>query len=347
MDEWIDEPGPLPPAHRLTMKRLPSSRRSLLALAGLLLGAAPSAQYIVNGSMDGTPAFSVVPPGWNQSIAFAGSDILAPTSTWLGHTWQPSSDGGTFVHSYGCSPLLCISEDVKQTITGLVPGQTYTVEFEQTAASSDHVLWGELDDAGWWRVTFGAQTIDSALMVPPPHGQPSVWVPQALQFTATAISQELKFEAVTADHTAPVISTLGLDGVALACADNNAPPWLNLAHGLAGTYGEPCLVGMGPLTANDPLTLTVSNAKELENAFLVIGFSAPYLPFLGGTLVPEIPPLGIVQFFMTDANGQYVLPATWPAGIPSGTTIYAQAWIHDGAAVQGFSASNAVSGTAP
>jgi hypothetical protein len=67
------------------------------------------------------------------------------------------------------------------------------------------------------------------------------------------------------------------------------------------------------------------------------------VPILGGTLVPV--PHAVVPL-ATDAAGGAVLPGVWP-GAPSGTTLYAQAWVFDAGAVSGMAASNGVAGTVP
>jgi hypothetical protein len=54
-----------------------------------------------------------------------------------------------------------------------------------------------------------------------------------------------------------------------------------------------------------------------------------------------LPPLG------TGLHGSFTAGANWPAGVPSGTTLYAQSWIADPGASLGFSATNAVSVTVP
>jgi hypothetical protein len=47
------------------------------------------------------------------------------------------------------------------------------------------------------------------------------------------------------------------------------------------------------------------------------------------------------------ASGTLTLMATWPAGVPSGLTLYFQEWIVDPVAVAGLSGSNALSATTP
>ena len=49
----------------------------------------------------------------------------------------------------------------------------------------------------------------------------------------------------------------------------------------------------------------------------------------------------------TDASGELTLPFTLPAGLPSGTSLYFQAWIADPGASFGLSASNGLQGLTP
>ena len=45
---------------------------------------------------------------------------------------------------------------------------------------------------------------------------------------------------------------------------------------------------------------------------------------------------------LTDGGGTLILPALWPAGLPSGSSLYLQAWITDPVGPAGFAASNAL-----
>lgn len=121
--------------------------------------------------------------------------------------------------------------------------------------------------------------------------------------------------------------------------------WDNLGSALAGTYGLPQLVGTGWLTAGTTLTLTATSLLENQSAAIIAGFSAINAPFKGGVLVPAVDLL--LTGLPTGPLGQVLLTATWPAGIPSGFHIYLQLWLADPAGAQGYSATNAVRGTAP
>jgi hypothetical protein len=117
-----------------------------VALLGLALPA--SAQMIVNGNMDGVADFTsfhaVTPPGWT-GVGFGGTDLWNASTTAGGTVWQASSGGGPFVHGAGVQ-------------TG--------VEWVSNSGFNT-------DTHGFWRVEFGPDTLDSALMPVPAFGVPA------------------------------------------------------------------------------------------------------------------------------------------------------------------------------
>ena len=119
----------------------------------------------------------------------------------------------------------------------------------------------------------------------------------------------------------------------------SGPGWECLGNDLAGSLGDPYLVGSGSLTGGSPVSLDLSLAAPNQAAVLIVGGTRIDVPFLGGVFVPA-PTLAVG--IVTDAAGDYGLPFVWPAGVPSGLSVYYQAWIPDPAAVLGVAASNAV-----
>jgi hypothetical protein len=119
--------------------------------------------------------------------------------------------------------------------------------------------------------------------------------------------------------------------------------WGDLGFAKAGTQGLPHLTGSGPLSAGSTNQLSLSNARHVAPATLVIGSTAINAPFKGGVMVPD--PMLLVPL-VTSAVGGVVLPAVMPPGVPVGTTIDCQFWIQDSGATKGFAASNAVMGIA-
>lgn len=115
-------------------------------------------------------------------------------------------------------------------------------------------------------------------------------------------------------------------------------PWADLGFALAGIGGEPELSGSGNATAGTLVTLTLSNAQPNVPVTIVIGVGQLNAPLKGGTLVPSVNLL--FSGLLADGTGTLVLPAVWPGGIPSGASLYLQAWMPDTGGPQGFAASN-------
>ncbi|RKY18993.1 MAG: hypothetical protein DRQ55_11830 [Planctomycetota bacterium] len=125
----------------------------------------------------------------------------------------------------------------------------------------------------------------------------------------------------------------------------DASPWSDLGGALAGTAGEPALQGGGSLAGGSVVSLSLSAARPGASTALVIGFALLQVGFKGGVLVPS--PDDVVFGLSTDGAGELVILDTWPAGIPSGLSFFAQHWITDPVGPQGFAASNGLQGTTP
>jgi len=137
---------------------------------------------------------------------------------------------------------------------------------------------------------------------------------------------------------------------AIDLADANLAAWVDLGSALAGTHGEPVLVGAGPLQAGTPVQLTLANALAGSSYALVIGLSFLGAPFKGGTMVPDAD----VVFFgipvlasASGAAGWSQLGSTWPPGVPPAFSVWMQAWVTDPAGPKGFAASNGLRATTP
>lgn len=121
--------------------------------------------------------------------------------------------------------------------------------------------------------------------------------------------------------------------------------WVDLGHALAGSSGLPLLSGTGALTAGAITTLDLLHAAPSSPTVLVAGGSQLALPILGGVLVPS--PDVLVFGLATSAQGELAHAFAWPGGIPTGASLYFQAWTADAAAPQGWSASNGLAATVP
>ncbi|QDU66350.1 hypothetical protein [Engelhardtia mirabilis] len=131
----------------------------------------------------------------------------------------------------------------------------------------------------------------------------------------------------------------------LGCRVTVVGTWTEHGAGLAGTAGTPKLVGTGLLQGGDPLSVTLSSARPNAPSFLVMGFQLLDLPLFGGTLVPA--PDIILGPLPTSGTGDWVLPATWPAGLPELLSVWFQAWIVDPMATAGLAASNGLRAVTP
>jgi predicted outer membrane repeat protein len=121
--------------------------------------------------------------------------------------------------------------------------------------------------------------------------------------------------------------------------------WEHLGSALAGTHGEPCLVGEGNLVGGTLANHQLSNARENAVASLWLGLSVLNANFKGGIFVPH--PDFLFTGLNTGAQGQVELPALFPPGAPAGFQFWMQYWISDPQGPKGFSASNAVVATTP
>jgi hypothetical protein len=126
---------------------------------------------------------------------------------------------------------------------------------------------------------------------------------------------------------------------------NQDGPWNNLGHPLPGAAGYSGLVGEGTLQPSTPLTIAIHDGPPLAPIVFVVGTSAAMIPFKGGTLVPQ--PLLVIPAGTTNGLGALKLGGSWPASVPSGASLFLQAWLVDAGGPAGFSATNALSGTTP
>ncbi|MEM7203206.1 MAG: kelch repeat-containing protein [Planctomycetota bacterium] len=126
-------------------------------------------------------------------------------------------------------------------------------------------------------------------------------------------------------------------------------PWCDSGHATGGAHGLPSLVGQGGLESlamGTSLSLSLSKARAQSAAVLVAGASSRYLPFQGGTLVPD--PLLTVALPTGGSAGApatVVAPFALPGAMPVGLPMHLQFWVLDAAGPAGFAVSNAVIGT--
>jgi len=118
------------------------------------------------------------------------------------------------------------------------------------------------------------------------------------------------------------------------------PEIVTAGQHLEGAAGWPCLSGASTLLRDAPLDLFLDRAAPQTTTTLVVGLTTLMVSFKGGVFVPS--PDVLVTGLPTDAAGGWELASTWPAGVPGGTVLAAQAWIVDAAGPKGLAASNGV-----
>ena len=113
---------------------------------------------------------------------------------------------------------------------------------------------------------------------------------------------------------------------------------LDLGNGLEGD-GDPRLTITDDLPAG--LTLALDGASGPSFGALIWSGEQALLPFLGGVLVPRP---DLMRSVAVDADGSTRLVARTPPGqtYPDGMLSYAQMWVADAGAPQGWAATNAV-----
>ncbi|HZL99559.1 MAG TPA: hypothetical protein VFD43_04830, partial [Planctomycetota bacterium] len=120
---------------------------------------------------------------------------------------------------------------------------------------------------------------------------------------------------------------------------------LDLGHQLEGGAGWPIQVVSGSFVGGTGFSFALSHGPPSSAVIHVLGFSALYAPFKGGTLVP-MPDL-LSGPWPTTADGSLLLGGHWPLNVPSGFEIVAQFWFASAGAPTGFAASSGVQITTP
>ena len=179
------------------------------------------------------------------------------------------------------------------------------------------------------------------------------WVEQAKLVAADGRPEDFFGTAVAIDGETVVAGSHFADltakvdaGAAYVFAVDGLDAWTDLGSGLAGAGGVPAFSGTGTLVAGQPVTLALSNAAPSALAMLFVSFASAPAPFKGGTLVTV--PVALMLPLATGPGGALNLgvPA-WPAGVPSGASLYFQYAIQDAGAPFGVALSNALRGDVP
>lgn len=184
-------------------------KSAVLLAAGLVLSAQSHAGILGSfanggfegGSMDTNMHNSIVPPGWTTT---AGTpDTFNGDTDFHSYTWAPSSTGGQFLHGIGMQPNWTESA-LQVGLSGLIIGKKYEISFEQSISRS---IWSQT--GGYWRIKFGNEIQNSALMTIPDLGVFEGWKWQTMIFTATDIIQTL--EVIAWSDTDFLRTDIGID----------------------------------------------------------------------------------------------------------------------------------------
>jgi len=121
--------------------------------------------------------------------------------------------------------------------------------------------------------------------------------------------------------------------------------WDDLGGSTPGVAGAPRLVGSGPLQPGWPAALDLLSAPPSALLLAWLSFAPTPQPALGGTL--HVLPFANQFLFAADAGGSFHVSTTWPAGVPSGTSVWFQFVVQDASVRHGLTLSNALRATAP
>lgn len=116
--------------------------------------------------------------------------------------------------------------------------------------------------------------------------------------------------------------------------------WTYLGGELTGDTW-PQLNSRGFFVADAPAMVDVRHAAPLASVGVVLGLSRIDAPFKAGRLIPNPDK---ILFGMTDADGAWVLPLTYPSSVVGGIEIFLQAAVQDAGAPAGWALSNGVRG---
>ncbi len=204
----------------------------LAPCSDLISGTGTTPTGVTVGSFEGALA-TVVPNGRNETLGASGwSSVSGTPDTFL----PPYDNGSDYVLTsrFGQSPnggvvagalrVAATAETLATEIDGLVPGETYIVEFFQANAS--RVLLSALQEQqfGYWNVYFAGEMKRSTDLTP--ENLDVKWYRDRVEFTANSTSAQLRFEveSTTNNTTQSLPVYMLLDGVRVYTKPGNGEP---------------------------------------------------------------------------------------------------------------------------
>jgi hypothetical protein len=179
--------------------------------------------------------------------------------------------------------------------------------------------------------------IDDRVRVLPGDGQGGFGAP--FDFAVGNIPHVVVVGDLEGDELPEVV--VGSNGSLISVLRNaGTQPWRDLGDALAGTAGEPLLVGQGHLQAGTPMKLSLVRARPSALTALYVSLTDGPTPFKGGVLHPV--PVQFLQALFTNPLGQVLINAAWPASVPPGLPLVLQCAIADPAGPAGAALSNGV-----
>ncbi|MCB9897450.1 MAG: VCBS repeat-containing protein [Planctomycetes bacterium] len=121
--------------------------------------------------------------------------------------------------------------------------------------------------------------------------------------------------------------------------------WQNLGQGTQGAHGDPYLVGRGDLSAGSLTTVGLVDAAPGVFDALFLSAASTGVPFKGGVLYTI--PVALTLNLATDAGGTTWFAFPWPAGLPSGVSLWWQYAVADASSPNCVTLSNALVSTTP
>ncbi|MBI5852930.1 MAG: hypothetical protein HZB39_18120 [Planctomycetes bacterium] len=221
------------------------------------------------------------------------------------------------------------------TVRGCMTGHTLTHEMGHTmACHHDHAN----GSGALYPYSYGYRTPDNAyrtIMAYSPGTRVNRWSSPLVTYNGYVMGN-----AATEDNARSLNQTKATVSAFYA---TQVYEWRGLDGGVAGLNGEPMLAGVGTKSAAVTPELRITSTRIGAPGVLVFGPGGQNLPIFGGVLVPY----AVFTAPVTGAAGTVTFDVSVLRNLGPGIEVVFQAWFVDAAAVQGLSASDALSVTTP
>ncbi len=306
---------------------------------------APGASVFASRPRSATARAFVANTARAYDFAGAGHDLTRTHQDWgRPHVFDMHERGNGVLVVDETQPLVNLQSASYEVV--VAPGQTElraTLVFTDPAGSSSAMMnslndltlrltspssvvyWGNhgLDVGNVSTAGGSANTVDTTEQVWLENPESGVW---KVDVSADTIVADARLESPAIDADFGLV----VGPVAPVAAD--------IGESLPST-GGPELSFRGYLTANTAWRFELENAPPSSRAVLLLGTTQLKNALARGKLVPR-PNFQIEG--TTSASGTTSFPGFYAGGIPAGTRLYAQVWIHDVGGSQTYSASNAL-----